>query len=210
MFQQQKQMSPVGPEQTTEKCKNRTPHFVSANRVEVNDAGVNAELDIETMAIECNGNMWTFDINFDGMNDSGSALWPAIKWGLVPNFNISNIYGNQADAHEDSLCDSYKNTTIRNLTNLTFWSRAFSYWTFYLIMLDGKVHHSEDNTTNCEPNSCPQFTNTMPIVDDSFLKTQIGMCTYDPQDQFTATAITTTTPTTTTKRLLLADLFGGG
>ena len=160
-----------------------------------------------------------------------SIFWvgPAATWRL-PNFNLSNIYGNRADAHNDALCDSYNNTTIRNPTSLTFWCREFYYCTFYLIISDGKVHRSDDNIPNCAPNSCPQFASTMPTIDDIFLQTQIGVCTYDARDQctgdsntfyevepaasiggcVTATTTTTTAPTTTTKQLLLADLFGGG
>jgi hypothetical protein len=194
----QDQISQVGPEQTTEKCKIGASHVVSANRVEVTDVGVNAELDIETVEIKCNSNMWNFDRNFDGMNVSRSALWPATKWRLQ-NFNRSNVYGNQSDAQNDALCDSYKNTTIRNLTSSTFWCRECSYCTYYLIISDGEVHRRDDNITNCEPTSCHQFTGDIITFYEIESAASIGGC-----------VIATTTPTTTTKHLLLADLFDGG
>jgi hypothetical protein len=216
IFQRPKLSSQVGPEQTTEKYKNGTQHVVSAHRVEVND---------ETVEIEWNGNMWIFNRNFDGMNDSGSTIWPATTWRL-PNFNLSNIYGNRADAHNDALCDSYDNSTIRNLTSLTFWCREFSYCTFYLIISDGKVDRSDDNIPNCAPNSCPQFASTMPTIDDIFLQTQIGVCTYDARDQCTGDSNTfyeiepttsiggcvaaTTTTTTTERHKHLTEYWGGG
>jgi hypothetical protein len=195
IFQQPKLSSQVGPEQTTEKYKNGKQHVVSPHRMEVHDAEVNTAFDKETVEIECSGNMWIFNRNLDGMNDSGNTLCLAATWRL-PNFNLSNIYGNRTDVHNDALCDRYNNTTIRNLTSLTFWCREFYYFTFYLTISDGKVHRSDDNIPNCAPKSCPQFASTMPTIDDVFLQTQIEVCTYDA--------------TTTTKQLLLADLFGGG
>jgi hypothetical protein len=116
----------------------------------------------------------------------------------MQNFNRSNVYGNQSDAHNDALCDSYKNTTIRNLTSSTFWCRECSYCTYYLTLSDGEVHRRDDNITNCEPNSCNQFTGDISTFYEIESAASIGGC-----------VTATTTPTTTTK-LLLADLFDGG
>jgi hypothetical protein len=173
IFQHPNLISQVGPEQTTEKCKIGAPHVVSANRVEENDAGVNAALDIETMKTKCNSNMWTFDRDFDGMNDSRSALWPATTWRLQ-NFNLSYVYANQADAHNDALCDRYKNTTMRNLTSSTFWCRECSYCTLYLIISNGEVHRRNDNIANCEPSSCNQFTGDISACYEIESATSIG------------------------------------